>query len=184
MTLMMTMTKLFRSFPKRSSDRLPWKRWSQLLRIQLKKQRDSRTYLPKCQTKSISLISLLSITLESVFFRKEVQLSEKDTEALLGGQVINSSYGAEHFTNSRGNNLFYFLQDYPFIFEIVKDAVNLKHTGNLVFTLCMHNQELAEKVSTVITSPNKLDRLRLNSSYGVHFHSTNSLLNCSRSFRY
>ncbi|CAB3983712.1 Ubiquitin carboxyl-terminal hydrolase 34 [Paramuricea clavata] len=64
---------------------------------------------------------------------KEVQLSESDNEALLGGQ------------------------GYPFIFEIVKDVVNLKHTGNLVFTLCMHNQDRAEKiVSTLMSSVKRL----------------------------
>ena len=43
--------------------------------------------------------------------------------------------------------LFLFPQGFPFLFHAIKDSINLRHTTNLIFSLCRYNLKLAESVS-------------------------------------
>jgi len=78
-------------------------------------------YNPSALEKMISTVSVL---LEESRDEGRLQLSESDYHALaLSGE-----------------------KDFPFIFQITKDGINLKQTAHIIFSLCQHNSEMAERI--------------------------------------
>lgn len=53
------------------------------------------------------------------------------------------------------------MQGLTFLFQVIKDNVNLRHTANLVLSLCRYNNKLAENVSTKCNSNNNETKLTL-----------------------
>ncbi|XP_027055599.1 ubiquitin carboxyl-terminal hydrolase 34-like [Pocillopora damicornis] len=73
-----------------------------------------------------------SFLLETLVHAKEkirqLHLSENDMAALTGGK------------------------GFPFLFHAIKDSINLRHTTNLIFSLCRYNLKLAESIISLLMS--------------------------------
>lgn len=57
--------------------------------------------------------------------RRHLTLSQSDMAALTGGK------------------------GFPFLFQHIRDGINIRQTCNLIFSLCRYNNRLAEHVSTL-----------------------------------
>ncbi|XP_048585971.1 ubiquitin carboxyl-terminal hydrolase 34 isoform X2 [Nematostella vectensis] len=92
--------------------------------------------LPEDKYRSSSLekmISVIALLVEESWDERHLNLSENDMEAVIGAD------------------------GFPFLFQAIKDAINLRHTTNLVFSLSRYNAKLAESiVSMLITAVQKL----------------------------
>ncbi|XP_073248012.1 ubiquitin carboxyl-terminal hydrolase 34-like [Porites lutea] len=69
------------------------------------------------------MISVMAVLVEEWRCERQLHLSENDLAALTGGK------------------------GFPFLFQAIKDSINLRHTTNLIFSLCRYNVKLAENVS-------------------------------------
>lgn len=74
------------------------------------------------------MISVIAVLVEESRGERHLQLSENDTAALTGGK------------------------GFPFLFQSIKDSINLRHTTNLIFSLCRYNVKLAENVIWLLMS--------------------------------
>eukprot|EP00794_Sanderia_malayensis_P020521 gene20521-22540_t len=72
------------------------------------------------------MISTLAVLLDEAREDRQLQLSQNDYTALTG---------------ERG---------FPFLYQITKDAINLKQTANIISSLCLFNQGMAEKILEMI----------------------------------
>uniref|UniRef100_W5NGU5 Ubiquitin carboxyl-terminal hydrolase 34 n=1 Tax=Lepisosteus oculatus TaxID=7918 RepID=W5NGU5_LEPOC len=87
-------------------------------------------YRPAALEKMIALIALL---VEQSRSERHLTLSQNDMAALTGGK------------------------GFPFLFQHIRDSINIRQTCNLIFSLCRYNNRLAEHiVSMLFTSIAKL----------------------------
>lgn len=62
---------------------------------------------------------------------------------------------------------YYFFQGFPFLFQHIRDGINIRQTCNLIFSLCRYNNRLAEHVS--IRNYSYLLKILSNKCNGVIF---------------
>lgn len=89
------------------------------------------TILPEDKYRMGSLekmISVIAMLVEESRCERHLQLSENDMAALTGGK------------------------GFPFLFQSIKDGINLRHTTNLIFSLCRYNVKLAENIICLLMS--------------------------------
>ncbi|XP_077867964.1 ubiquitin carboxyl-terminal hydrolase 34-like [Saccoglossus kowalevskii] len=80
-------------------------------------------YRPASLEKMITLIAML---VESSRVDRRLTLAQSDLAVLTGGK------------------------SFPFLFQQIRDGINIRHTCNLIFSLCRHNQRLAEQIVRMI----------------------------------
>ncbi|PFX25818.1 Ubiquitin carboxyl-terminal hydrolase 34 [Stylophora pistillata] len=89
------------------------------------------TILPEDKYRMGSLekmISVMALLVEESRGERQLHLSENDLAALTGGK------------------------GFPFLFHAIKDSINLRHTTNLIFSLCRYNLKLAESIISLLMS--------------------------------
>ncbi|CAH3140586.1 unnamed protein product [Pocillopora meandrina] len=89
------------------------------------------TILPEDKYRMGSLekmISVMALLVEESRGERQLHLSENDMAALTGGK------------------------GFPFLFHAIKDSINLRHTTNLIFSLCRYNLKLAESIISLLMS--------------------------------
>ncbi|KAL9953976.1 hypothetical protein ACROYT_G041461 [Oculina patagonica] len=74
------------------------------------------------------MISVMALLVEESRGERQLHLSENDLAALTGGK------------------------GFPFLFQAIKDSINLRHTTNLIFSLCRYNVKLAESIISLLMS--------------------------------
>ncbi|KAJ7390778.1 Ubiquitin carboxyl-terminal hydrolase 34 [Desmophyllum pertusum] len=74
------------------------------------------------------MISVMALLVEESRGERQLHLSENDLAALTGGK------------------------GFPFLFQVIKDSINLRHTTNLIFGLCRYNLKLAESIISLLMS--------------------------------
>ena len=81
-------------------------------------------YRPQSLEKMIGLIAML--VEKSRGEDKQIRLDEKDYHSLVGGK------------------------GFPFLYNQIRDGINVRQTCNLIFSMCRWNDRLAMAVSTII----------------------------------